>query len=173
MSLWSSRVTLVPQLIHRYVPFPGFSPVVDIQTPPFVLVLSTLKEGIPSYSLNLVSKGDIHMDVLQIPAEAFNGFVFRLLGILAGLLVFVWLLKSFFDHTPVMEMFEKFLYLFKGMAYTFFAILAYTINIKDGSLNFGIPTSLSLSQCFVIILALFEAISAFIGLAKEFQTRND
>ncbi len=41
MSELSSRITLVPHLLQKYVPLPGFSPVVGIK-PPFIRIVKDM-----------------------------------------------------------------------------------------------------------------------------------
>ncbi|SHK96868.1 hypothetical protein [Desulforamulus aeronauticus] len=58
--------------------------------------------------------------------------------------------------------------LFKILFYVSFAFFVFTLNVNPETkkLEFGIPSSLTLNQIFIIALSIFEAISNFLNMGK-------
>ncbi len=104
------------------------------------------------------------MDNKQVPIEVFNTFVvgsFKFLGIYLLITIVSW----YFFKVRIGLM-DKAVTILKILGYSILAIAAYFFTYVDGKIVPAIPESLSLSQCFVIILAIFETISNLISLFK-------
>ncbi|MGZ0042079.1 hypothetical protein [Paenibacillus ottowii] len=104
------------------------------------------------------------MDNKQVPIEVFNTFVFgsfKFLGLYL-LITIVW--RYFFKVR--LGLMDKVVTILKVIGYLSLAIAAYFFTYEDGKIVPEIPESLSLSQCFVIILAIFETISNLLSLFK-------
>ncbi|MDQ0496411.1 hypothetical protein [Paenibacillus brasilensis] len=104
------------------------------------------------------------MEGQQIPINEFNGMLFQSFKVLGFVLISAIILRYIFKVRS--DLFDKALIFLKFLGYTGLALGAYFLTYQDGKLVPGMPESLSLSQCFVIILAVFEAISNLVALFK-------
>lgn len=109
--------------------------------------------------------GGEDMDDQQIPIELFNDFVVRCMVILGGFLV-ISLIVWYFTRSRYFNLFERGLSMLKAVGYAGLACGAYFLTYSDGRIISAWPQSLSLAQCFIILLGIFESISNFVAVFK-------
>ncbi|SDE75626.1 hypothetical protein SAMN04488542_1024 [Fontibacillus panacisegetis] len=109
------------------------------------------------------------MDDKLIPIEYFNKIIVDSMVFLAVFLVGSLILKHFKFNS---DLFERAISALKATGYALLAAGAYFLTYENGGLVAAWPQSLSLSQCFLIFLGAFEAVSNFVAVFK-FRNSDD
>ncbi|WP_337032476.1 hypothetical protein [Paenibacillus illinoisensis] len=104
------------------------------------------------------------MDAKEIPIEAFNNVLFKSFEFLGIILLVVIIVRVFFNFKS--DFFNRGLSVVKFLGYLLLACGAYFVTYRDGRLYAEMPDALSISQCFVVILSIFEALSNLVAIWK-------
>jgi len=126
--------------------------------------------------------GGERLDNIQIPVDSVINILiglFKIIGISVLILVAFFAVENLFSDVKssviagILKYLDGILDILKCFGYLSFAGLAFFITIKNGKVGFSYPETLSLSQCFVIFLSLFEGFSNLISGIKGFYKSDD
>ncbi|MCZ1269463.1 MULTISPECIES: hypothetical protein [Paenibacillus] len=109
------------------------------------------------------------MDSKEIPIESFNNILLKSFEFLGLILLVVIIARVVFNVKS--DFFNRGLSVVKFLGYLLLACGAYFVTYSDGRLHAGMPEALSISQCFVVVLSIFEALSNFVAIWK--YPKND
>lgn len=103
------------------------------------------------------------MDVVKIPISAVVEF-YKFFGVILAAYI---LTPIFFLGFKSFEFSDKVVSMMKFAAYLVFAVLTFSLQVTDaGTLHFGMPTEVTLTQLLVATLALLEVASSITNFFK-------